>query len=88
MGSLSLRCEEDPGFTYGPSPLSTDHWYLFLFDSIFSLVVEADHPYRDEQIAQYGESFKTWTEDEFSNTIGSLTAALAFGSFAMIVSFI
>ena len=61
---------------------------MFLFDFIFSLVVEADLPYRDEQIAQYGESFKTWTEDEFSNMIGSLTAALALGSFAMIVSFI
>ena len=59
-----------------------------MFDPIFSLVVEADLPYRDEQIAQYGESFKTWTEDEFSNMIGSLTAALALGSFAMIVSFI
>ena len=59
MGSLSLRCEEDPGFTYGSSPLSADHWYLFMFDPIFSLVVEADLPYRDEQIAQYGESFKT-----------------------------
>ena len=85
---MSLRCEEDPGFTYGLFPWSADHWYLFLFGSIFCLVVEADLPYRDEQIAQYGESFKTWTEDEFSNMIGSLTAALALGSFAMIVSFI
>ena len=51
-------------------------------------MVEADLPYRDEQIAQYGESFKTWTEDEFNNMIGSLTAALALGSLAMIVSFI
>ena len=85
---MSLRCEEDPGFTYGSSPLSADYWYLFLFDSIFSLVAEVDLPYRDEQIAQYGESFKTWTEDEFRNMIGSLTAASALGSFAMIVSFI
>ena len=59
-----------------------------MFGSIFSLVVEANRPYRDEQIVQYGESFKTWTEDEFRNMIGSLTAALALGSFAMIVSFI
>ena len=59
-----------------------------MFGSIFSLVVEADLPYRDEQIAQYGESFKTWTEEEFSNMIGSLTAALALGSSAMIVSFL
>ena len=88
MGSLSLRCEEDPGFTYGLSPLSADHWYLFMFDPIFFFVVEAVLLYRDEQIAQYGESFKTWTEGEFSNMIGSLTAALALGSFAMIVSFI
>ena len=68
--------------------MSGDHWYLFMLGSIFFLVVEADLPYRDEQIAQYGESFKTWTEDEFSNMIGLPTAALALASFAIIVSFI
>jgi hypothetical protein len=42
-------------------------------------------PYKDEQVQQYGEFFKSWREDDFSQVIGSLTNALALNSYAFVV---
>jgi len=49
------------------------------------LVVEADLPYKDSQMAKYGENFQAWSEEDFSSFLGSLTAAIPISPLTMVV---
>ena len=60
----------------------------FRFSISSSLVVEIDLPYRDSQVADYGEHFQKWSEDDFSRFLGSLTAALPLSPLTLVVCLI
>lgn len=53
-----------------------------------SLVVEIDLPYRDSQVAEYGDNFARWNEEDFSRFVGSLTAALPLSPLTLVVQFL
>jgi hypothetical protein len=48
-------------------------------------VVEADLPYNDSQMAKYGDHFAAWGEEDFSQFVGSLVAAIPISPLTMIV---
>ena len=50
------------------------------------VVVEIDLPYDDSQMERYGEAFKTWQEEDFSQFMGGLTSTLVAGALAIVVS--
>ena len=58
-------------------------FYLVLFLS--SEVVEADIPWKDSQVSEYGPLFAAWEEKDYSNMLGSLSGALQLNNYAMVV---
>ena len=52
------------------------------------LVVEIDMPWNTDQVADYGESFRAWTNEQFSLAHNLVKDAAAFNSLSFVVFFI
>ena len=48
--------------------------------------MEVDMPYKNSQVADYGDSFASWVEDDFSKFISSLITALPVSALTIVVS--
>ena len=67
-------------------PLSRQISGLCCYSLTYSyLLVDIDMPRDDSQSAMYGDTFRSWKEDDFSSLLSSLTAALAISSIAIVV---
>jgi len=64
--------------------------YLAIFQVIFSvlyslLVVEFDLPWDDSQVAQYGDSFKAWSAEEFKPALNAVLQTMPYNAIAIVV---
>ena len=67
-------------------PLSRQISGLCCYSFTYSyLVVDINTPRDGSQRAMYGETVRSWKEDDFSSLLSSLTAALAISSIAIVV---
>ena len=62
--------------------------YCFNGAFLLFVVVEIDLPYKNSQVADYGDNFAAWGEEDFSAFISSLTAALPLSPLTLVVSIV
>lgn len=58
-----------------------------MFSSTIFVVVEADIPYRNEQVEQYGPTFRRWGRDDLEKLTSWLSRTLPIQQFALLVCY-
>ena len=81
---MQIRCAADSGGVGGASTVAP-HLRSSFNSEYPSLVAEVDMPYKNSQVAEYGDSFASWVEDDFSKFISSLITALPVSALTIVV---